>query len=86
MLRLSDRPLPTQVWEIVAAVLIIAWRTKSYPLAGLHRDWVVLICVFWIFIAAAGRSKAAPWVTAAFMIGLLALYVSGQLPFWGAPR
>lgn len=90
MLRgISGRPLPTEVWEIVAALLILAWRAWAYPLSGLLRDWVVLLCLFWMFIAAAGRTRPAPWVTAGFMIGLLVLYVSGQMPFlaiWGAPR
>ena len=83
---ISGRPLPAEVWEIVAALLILSWRAWAYPISGLFRDWVVLLCLFWIFIAAAGRTKAAPWVTAGFMIGLLALYVSGQLPFLGVAR
>lgn len=82
MLRgISGRPLPTEAWEIVAALLIIAGRAWRYPLSGLYRDWVVLLGLFWIFTAAAGRTKVAPWVTAAFMTGLLVLYGSGQLPF-----
>ena len=43
------KPLPPQVWEILAASLILAWRIRVYPWDTLWRDWVVLICGFWIF-------------------------------------
>jgi hypothetical protein len=77
---LSGKPLPTEAWEIMSAALLLFWRIHSYPVSGLWRDWVVLLCLFWIFIAAAGRTKAAPAVSAAFMTALLVLYAAGQLP------
>ena len=78
---ISGRPLPPEAWEIVTALLLLSWRVFAYPLSGLWRDWVALLCCFWIFIAAAGKTKAAPLVTAGFMTALLALYATGQLPF-----
>jgi hypothetical protein len=78
---ISGRPLPHEAWEILTALLLLSWRVSSYPTAGLWRDWVALLCLFWIFIAAAGKTRAAPIVTAGFMAALLALYATGQLPF-----
>lgn len=74
------RPLPPAVWEILAACLLLAWRLSSYPTAGLWRDWVVLLCVFWIFCALAGRTKAAPAVMGLLMAFLFALYAVHQVP------
>ena len=80
MATLSGRPLPREAWEVVAALLLLGWRAWSYPLAGLWRDWVVILCLFWIFTVLAGRTRAWPWVTGAVMAGLLTLYSLGQLP------
>jgi len=74
------RRLPTGTWEILAAALILAWRYRAHPFSGLWRDWVVILCLFWIFTVLAGRTRAWPWVTGAVMAGLLTLYSLGQLP------
>ncbi|HVR83255.1 MAG TPA: hypothetical protein VMU54_03020 [Planctomycetota bacterium] len=77
---LSGKPLPPEVWEIVAAVLILAWRVRSLAPSTLWTDWVSILSVFWIFIAAAGKTRAASLVTAAVMSALLLLYASQQMP------
>jgi hypothetical protein len=76
----SQRSLPRESWEVVAALLIIALRFRYYPLSFLWHDWVVLVCAWWIFTALGSKTKAWPWVTGAFMAGLLLLYSWGQLP------
>jgi len=81
VLKISGKPLPPESWEILSALFLLLWRITSYPVSGLWHDWVALISLFWIFIAVAGRTKAAPAVSAAFMSALLVLYASGQLPF-----
>jgi hypothetical protein len=77
---LSGKPLAPEVWEIVAAVLILAWRIRSVAPSSWWTDWVSLLSVFWMFIAAAGKTRAAPLVSAAVMSALLLLYASQQLP------
>ena len=76
----SQRSLPRETWEVVAALAIIALRIRSYPLSFLWHDWVVLICAYWIFTALASRTRAWPWVTGVAMAGLLLLYSWRQLP------
>jgi len=68
------------VWEVLGAAAVIAWRFRSHPLNTLWRDWVVILCLFWIFTALAGRTKAWPAVTALVMTFLLAIYAAGQVP------
>lgn len=80
MRSLSGKPLPPEVWEVVVASLLIAWRAWMYPFAGLWRDWFTILCAFWIFTALGSKTKAWPYVTGAVMAGLLVLYGSGQLP------
>jgi len=72
--------LPPEVWEFLAASAILAWRIRLYSPATLWRDWVVILALFWIVTILAGRSRAWPWLMGAFMIGLLVLYTSRQLP------
>lgn len=75
--RPPDRPvLP----EVLVALAILAWRYRLHPVSGLWRDWVVVLCIFWIATALAGRTRAWPWIMGATMAGLLALYTIGQLP------
>lgn len=84
------RPLPPEAWEILAAALLIAWRVGSYPAATLWRDWVVLLCGFWIFTALAGRTRAWPPALALMMTFLFVLYAVHQVPLslavLGLPR
>jgi len=84
------KPVPPQFWEILAASLVLAWRLGSYPRATLWRDWVVLICGFWIFTVLAGRTKAWPAGLGLLMAFLFLLYGLGQVPtslaFFGSLR
>jgi len=87
---ISGKPLPPQVWEIVAASLILAWRIGTTPRTTLWRDWVVLMCGFWIFSVLAGKTKAWPVVLGLLMAFLFVLYGLGQVPtsmaFYGSLR
>ena len=82
--RIAGKPLPRETAEITAAFLLLCLRLGSYPLAGLWRDWFSLLCVYWIFSAAASRTRAWLPVTALFMGGLLVLYGWRQLPLSAA--
>lgn len=72
--------LPTEVWEILAASLVIAWRVGTYPAATLWRDWVVLVCGFWIFTVLAGRTRVWPAALGLMMAFLFVLYAVQQVP------
>jgi len=76
----SQRSLPRGTWEVAAALLIIALRFRVYPFSFLWHDWVVLVCLYWIFTVLGSKTKAWPWITGALMAGLLLLYSWGQLP------
>jgi len=76
----SGKPLPPEVWEVVAASLILAWRAWCYPLSGLWRDWVFIFAAFWIVTALAGRTRAWPVLFGLLMTALFVLYSVGQVP------
>jgi len=77
---LLRKPVPPAVWEILAALAVLACRAWSSPLASLWRDWIALLCVYWIFTVFGSRSRTWPYVTGVAMAGLLALYASRQFP------
>jgi hypothetical protein len=74
------RRISPAVWEVLAASTVLAWRFRLQPLQHLWRDWVTILCVFWIASALLGRSRAWPYVMGGVMAGLLVLYSAGQLP------
>ena len=74
------KPVPPELWESFAPFAILAWRAWSYPLAGLWRDWIAILCGYWIFTALGSRTRAWPYVTGVVMGGLLLFYSSRQLP------
>jgi hypothetical protein len=76
----EDRRLTARTREALAAALLMAWRAASYPVAGLWRDWVFLLCAFWLFTLFAGRAKAWPLVLGALMTGLFVLHAAHQIP------
>lgn len=78
--RIARKPLPREAAEIAVASLLLCGRLWSYPLAGVWKDWFSLLCIYWIFAAAASRTRAWLPVTALFMGGLLVLYGWRQLP------
>jgi hypothetical protein len=69
-----------RIAEVSAALGLLAWRVAVLPLAGLPRDWVTILALYWIFTIFAQRSKAWPWVTAATMLLLGGIYLQGQFP------
>jgi hypothetical protein len=76
----SDRRLPSEVWEVLAASAMVAWRFRTHPAAGLWRDWVVVLGVWWIATAIAGRTKAWPALLGLMMAFLFAQYAALQVP------
>jgi len=74
------KPVPPVVWEVLLVALLALWRAWSHPFSLLWKDWVLLLCLFWIFTALGSRTKAWPYVAGALMGGLLVLYGWGQLP------
>ena len=78
---LLNRRLPPEVWEILAAGAIVAWRALTHPPAStLWRDGVTVVCVFWIVTAVAGRTRAWPAVLGVMMAFLFAVYAAAQVP------
>ena len=80
MPRTPDRRLPTEVWEILAASAVLAWRVRHCPADSLWRDWLFVLAAFWIVTAAARRSKAWPVVLGLTMAFLFAVYAVRQVP------
>ncbi|HUR39326.1 MAG TPA: hypothetical protein VM222_07520 [Planctomycetota bacterium] len=80
MSTLDDRRLVARAREALAAGLLLSWRAASYPAAGLWRDWVFLLCAFWLFSIFASRTKIWPAVLGALMVGLFALHSAHQAP------
>jgi hypothetical protein len=76
----GDRRLPSWFWEVSAALILLTWRVVWYPWSGLWRDWVVILSLYWIFTACAGKSRAWPAATLLVMLWLFAVYASGQIP------
>jgi len=72
--------IPSKTWELLPPFALILWRIASHPAATLWRDWVVLLCFYWIYTALRHRGKEWPAVTAASMVGLLVLYATSQVP------
>jgi len=75
------KPVPIEVWEVLAASALLAWRILSYPAATLWRDWVAVLGMFWILTAAAGRRRGWPVALALGMAFLFALYAVRQVPW-----
>ena len=74
---------PVERWELVLAAWIITFRLTWYLSDegwAPWRDWVLLVSAYWIFVVVGRRSRAWPWVTLVLMGGLLAVYLSRQLP------
>jgi hypothetical protein len=70
-----------RIAEILGIVALLLWRIYACPLAGLWRDWVTLLAVYWIVsIALTGKRAWAP-ATTCFMLALMTLYLWGQMPF-----
>lgn len=83
MRALLGKPIPPVAWEILAAAVLLTIRAWIYPVSGLWRDWVAILCAFWIFTAVASKTKAWPYVAGAVMAGLLLLYGWGQFGILG---
>ena len=77
----EDRRLTARTREALAAALLLAWRAGSYPVAGLWKDWLFLLCAFWLFSVLAGRTKVWPLALGALMAGLFVLHSAQQIPF-----
>lgn len=77
---LSEKRLPGWVWEVAAALILLAWRISWHPLPGLWNDWIVLLSLYWIFTACARRSRAWPAVTFLAMLLLFLIYAARQVP------
>ena len=80
---------PSQVAEIVAALLLICWRIVDRAAENLWRDWLLLLSLYWIFSVFAVERRTWAAGTMVFLAGLTALYLSGHLPltwqFWTQP-
>jgi hypothetical protein len=75
-----------RVAEVLAALLLLLWRL--YESIRLHRllDWLLLISLYWLFSIVARDRRIAAAGTVVFVVGLMILYLSGQLPLAFASR
>ncbi len=76
----EERRLTALTREALVAALLMAWRIACYPVAGLWKDWVFLLCAFWLFSLFWGRAKAWPFLLGALMTALFVLHSSHQIP------
>jgi hypothetical protein len=76
----SLKSLKAGSWEVGVAGGIIAYRLAFYPITGWWRDWVLILCLYWIFTVFASHRKAWPAVTLATASLLMAVYSSKQVP------
>lgn len=72
--------LPPELWEVLAAAAILAWRIRGHPLSTIWHDWLTILSLLWVATALGGRSRAFPYLLGGVMTGLLVLYTVGQLP------
>ena len=72
------KPTPTVVYQVLAALVALAWRGLSQPVEHLWRDWVVLLSLYWIYTVFCEKKPHWPKVTAAVMAFMLGIYVQGQ--------
>lgn len=76
----SEKRPPPWIWEVAAALILLAWRIFWHPLPGLWNDWIVLLSLYWIFTACARRSRAWLAVTLLTMTILFLIYAARQVP------
>lgn len=66
--------------ELSVASLILTCRVWSISGSGVWRDWVSLLCIFWILHVVSSQSRVWSAVMAAVMALLAAIYIWGQFP------
>jgi hypothetical protein len=66
--------------QAIAAVVLLAWRVVCHPPSSLWRDWVFLLCLFWLFSIFGSRSKVWPLALGTLMVALFVLHSVHQLP------
>jgi len=71
---------PGELWEVLSAAAILAWRIRGHPLSTIWHDWLSILLVLWVATALGSRSRAYPYLLGGVMAGLLVLYSAGQLP------
>jgi hypothetical protein len=75
------KPIPaSHVAAVLTAVALILWRIWAVPLAGLWRDWVILLSIFGVVSLFVPHGRARTSVTVGAMAGLMILYGWGQFP------
>lgn len=72
----------TRRWglEVCAAGGVLAWRIILLSPRLLWRDWISILCVYWVFTVFTGHTRSWKWGTLAVMGVLLILYLLRQLP------
>jgi hypothetical protein len=76
---LLPRRLPASS-EAAVPLAILLVRILRYPPAELLRDWLVIVCLYWIFTIFRQKSRSWPMVSVASSALLLGIYVSRQVP------
>jgi hypothetical protein len=73
-------PFGLGFFEVTTAVGLIVYRVSFYPASGFWRDWVLILCLYWIATVFASKSRWWQAVTFATSALLLAIYSSKHVP------
>jgi hypothetical protein len=76
----AKAPGHSSLWQVPLAAVITIVRMVTLAPSRLWRDWIVVLCAYWIFTVLKGESPAAPIVTVTVMAYLFGIHVLGQLP------
>jgi len=76
----SESARSRRLLELSAASCLLLARVVAVPASRIWRDWIAILCLFWLAAVLKSGSRAWPWICAATIGYLLALYASGQVP------
>ena len=77
---LSRNARRPRLLEFLAASCLLLVRIFALPATRIWRDWIAILCVFWMAAIFKTGSRAWPWICATIVCLLLTIYVSGQVP------
>jgi hypothetical protein len=76
----QDKRVPSWVWEVAAALILLTWRLTWYPPSHYWNDWLIVLPLYWIFTSCAPKSRAWPAVTLLTILWLFVAYSLQHLP------
>jgi len=64
--------------EAAVALALLIWRVIGGAKSALWRDWIVLLCSYWIFAALSPKSRLVIPLAVLLMSFMLGIYLEGQ--------